>query len=553
MNIGRQLSNNAFPTLRMMKPKLLFLLCLLALSLLYSYPAILQMRPASMHQWGQCDRASIALNYYKENLSFLQPEVNNLDGDMTGKGVSELPIIQYTVAQLWKVFGFHEWMYRLIEVLLLFGGLYCLFLTFRLFVQNVFLCIVGTLMIFTSPIVVFYGNNFLADAPSFSFVLMAWYYFFLFREREKPKPLLISIALFTMASLLKVSSMINLVAIGGIYLIERFPRMQFGEGRKIFSGAMKPIVYFISTIILVMAWYAYARQYSDGHKSLIFLTGTRTFWHCDNKLFVWQGFLKDMLPGVYHYYFLLLLCALFVLLLIKGKKIPAILHHLLIFLALGVLSIFLLFYESFRLHDYYLVTLMVLPVFILLGTFVLFERNYEKVVHSKWFAGALSVVLLFNISYAALKSGMRYFSLEDRKVYEYLAPKDELAQWRWYHWDYEQKTRAFEKMEPYNRGHGISREDRVISLGDPSFNISLCLCDQKGFTINKPYDIKDSTLCAMIKEGGAKYLFICNKDIDTIPDVQHFTKNKMGAYKNIDVYKLDSSLCNGLPKLVNQE
>jgi hypothetical protein len=541
---GNNTNCGHFSTLHLMKrPRLIFLLCLLGLSLLYSYPAVLFLRPAAMHQWGQCDRASFALNYYKEGLSFFQPEVNNLWGDNTGKAASELPLLQYVVAQLWKVFGFHEWMYRGLEVLMLFCGLYYLFLTFRLFVKNTFLCLAGTLFIFTSPIIVFYGNNFLTDAPSFSLSLIGWYYFFLFRERDKPKHLLISVAWFTLASLLKISSMINLAAIGGIYLIERFPKMQFGEGRKIFSGRGKAIVYFLLAMVIIVAWYGYSRWYDDQHSNVIFLFTTRAFWNCDNKLFVWQGFFKDMLPGVYHYYFLAVLCALFAWLMIQRKKIPAILHHLLLFLALGALSVFLLFYESFRLHDYYLITLMVVAVFILLSTFVLLERNYVRLVQSKLFIAVVSAILVFNALYASLKSGIRYFSPKENKAYEYLVSKDELGLWRYYHWNYERTQKAFEKMEPYNRSLGIKRGDHVISLGDISFNISLYMMDQKGFTINKDYNIKDSTLCAMIKGGAAKYLFICNKDIDTIPDVRHFTKNKIGAYQNIDVYKLDESLC----------
>src|SRR5438477_3947055 len=106
------------------KSSLIFWFVLLLLFLIYNYYSILFFRPASMHQWGQCDRASIALNYYQEKEGFLNPKVNNLDGDCTGKGVSEMPVIQYISAQFYKVFGFHEWIYRLIELIILSGGLY---------------------------------------------------------------------------------------------------------------------------------------------------------------------------------------------------------------------------------------------------------------------------------------------------------------------------------------------------------------------------------------------------------------------------------------------
>jgi hypothetical protein len=524
------------------KSKWIFWFVLLALFFLYNYPSILFFRPSSIHQWGQCDRASIALNYYKENGTFLNPAVNNLRGDYTGKGVSEMPLLQYLVAQCWKVIGFHEWLYRLVEVIILCCGLYCLFLLFQMLLKNLFLSLAGTILIFTSPILVFYGNNFLTDAPAFSFLLIGWYFFFRFRDNPKKKFLILFILAFTTSALLKVSSLINLAAIAGIYFFELIPSVKFGEGKKIFPFKILPLTGFLFAACVNLAWYRFAIDYNYLHDSAVFLTGTRPFWNCSNKLFVWQGFYKDMLPAFFHYYFIFVLILLFSFLFIFMRKNLLLLNYLVGSLFVGVLFTFLLFYESYRLHDYYLVTLLVLPAFLLISFFALLKKNYPEVIHSKIFIGIISFIIIFNVSYASLKTSIRYFSPKENKIYELLVSKDELALWRWYHADYSNSLKAFETIEPYNRLLGIKREDCVISLFDPSFNISLYMMDQKGFTI-AGFGASRNALSKMIKSGGAKYLFVDTNKINDNQEIKYFLRHKIGNFRNIDIYKVDESLC----------
>src|SRR6188768_4374760 len=77
------------------------------------YSKTLFFRPSSTHQWRQTDCLSITKNYYEEGMHFFEPKIH-YQGPKDGHAVSELPILNYTVAALWKVFGEHEFIYRLL-------------------------------------------------------------------------------------------------------------------------------------------------------------------------------------------------------------------------------------------------------------------------------------------------------------------------------------------------------------------------------------------------------------------------------------------------------
>ena len=101
--------------------KILFIVLLFAVSFLYKYHQIAFKRPQSIHKWRQSDCASLALNYYQGGMKFFQPETHNLtsDGGTSGKcSTSEIPLLYYSVAVLYKIFGYHDWVYRIFNTLL---------------------------------------------------------------------------------------------------------------------------------------------------------------------------------------------------------------------------------------------------------------------------------------------------------------------------------------------------------------------------------------------------------------------------------------------------
>ncbi len=92
-------------------------------------------------------------------------------------------------------------------------------------------------------------------------------------------------------------------------------------------------------------------------------------------------------------------------------------------------------------------------------------------------------------------------------------------------------------MEKYNRKKGMKKSDLVICYPDPSFNISLYLLNQKGWTsFNNPNH--DSTLVLQQIKNGAKYLIINKIDLSSTPQLGAFMKDSIGQYEGFTLYKL---------------
>jgi hypothetical protein len=97
--------------------------------------------------------------------------------------VGEFPIIYYAVAKIWKITGPQEWIFRLVQTLILFVGLWCLFQVLHGLFRNWFWAGFTSLLLFTAPMLVFYGPNFFPDGPSLGlFSLPGIYYAILLKS-----------------------------------------------------------------------------------------------------------------------------------------------------------------------------------------------------------------------------------------------------------------------------------------------------------------------------------------------------------------------------------
>ncbi|MBC8486528.1 MAG: hypothetical protein H8D45_10860 [Bacteroidetes bacterium] len=152
-------------------------------------------------------------------------------------------------------------------------------------------------------------------------------------------------------------------------------------------------------------------------------------------------------------------------------------------------------------------------------SFLLLLRNKFKVVYTSVFFRIIVIVfLIHNVDFARRRIEGRY------------------SHKGWQNKNYIDSIQPFEEITPYLRSIGIKKSDRVISLSDNSINISLYLMNQKGWT---NYGISADSI--IIKEKinlGAKYLLIYNKETYEERSIQPFIENKIGEFKNIDIYAL---------------
>ncbi|MFM7668115.1 MAG: hypothetical protein ACKO7D_07995, partial [Bacteroidota bacterium] len=67
-----------------------------------------------IHEWRKTDSLSIAWNYY-QGASFLSPETNHISSWGNRNAAAEFPLVYYLVGNLWKIFGPHEWIAKLVS------------------------------------------------------------------------------------------------------------------------------------------------------------------------------------------------------------------------------------------------------------------------------------------------------------------------------------------------------------------------------------------------------------------------------------------------------
>jgi len=80
--------------------------------------------------WRQADNAAVSRNYFEGGMRFLRPQV---DWSGTGTGVvqMEFPLYQYSVAILYKVFGVHEVLGRVVSIAASLATIWVMFLLVR--------------------------------------------------------------------------------------------------------------------------------------------------------------------------------------------------------------------------------------------------------------------------------------------------------------------------------------------------------------------------------------------------------------------------------------
>src|SRR3989304_459279 len=267
-------------------PQILFIIILIAVSFFYNYHEIVFKRPQSVHKWRQSDCASIALNYYQGGMNFFNPETHNLtsDGGMTGKCcTSEVPVLYYTVAAFYKVFGYHDSIYSIFNTLLFFLGLFFLFRLLHYLLKDIFWAISLSLLFFTSPVLVFYGNNYLSNSSALAFSIVGWYYFIRFSFEPKPKWFYVSMTFFMLAAAFKVTALFSLFAIAGIYVLELLGIKKFNEGKKLFQHHLLFLIPILGVFALIGIWLFYAAYFNQKHDCTYFSTTIFPIWDLSRK------------------------------------------------------------------------------------------------------------------------------------------------------------------------------------------------------------------------------------------------------------------------------
>ncbi|MDB5283194.1 MAG: hypothetical protein JWO06_2269 [Bacteroidota bacterium] len=475
------------------------------------------MRPQGIHQWRQCDGASFARNYYYDSMNFFEPKINGIFGN-NGKMVGEFPIIYYTAACLYKVFGFHEFLLRLISLILFFIGLFYLYRTILFLLKDEFYSLICALLLFTSPVIIFYANNFLPDVPALSLAFIGYYYFLNYVKTCKPINLVWAALIFSLAGVLKITALIGFVAIIGVFVLSILFRRKNADENAWWKNFKHLLPFFLFPFLISLVWILYSKHYNAVNRTGYFLLTIRPLWEMSSDAIrdVLAQYRWNWSRQYFYSEFIKVIPFLVILIYLIPKRSFTMLAWFTMFLAGAALYV-ILFFAQFGVHDYYIICILLLPVAICV--MLLYRINEWK---PQWYSSPilrLTVLIFF---------GVCVYHGQYRTHERLNAPEDELQ--------------FFNMMdiEPYLNKIGVDINSRVISMGDPTSGVSLYLMNRKGwaqmsFTPFEPRDI------VFFKKRGAKFLIAqttWKPTAEKLKEYEPFMKNKIGEYKGASIYAL---------------
>jgi 4-amino-4-deoxy-L-arabinose transferase-like glycosyltransferase len=486
---------------------------LLILAVLYGLLGIyniLPLRPQSVHQWAQCDRASVAWNYYKGYADFFHPRVNNTDN---GTGITglEFPIVQYFVSILYRLFGFHEWLYRLTTLVVFTLGATAVFRLANYFLNNGLQSLLIMLLYVCSPLLTFYSCSFLPDIFSLSFAMIAWSLLIRYATEKNRWVLWKWFIAILVSCLIKPNSMIHLPVMAlFLYRSEVWT----------FKSPFRFMGFFLLVAGSTVAWYGYAAWLSKAYRSEVFLLEMRPPKSWQEVKDVWEIVSKDWIERVYHPWILaVVLCLGSVVSLYLNPFKNKLSSYSMMMLA-GTVSFLIMMLLQLSYHDYYIITMFPALVFLIITigeSFTKFSAKKGSIIY------VLLLLTSIGFEFYFAKTHLRTSHKKDNWKYGALY-----------------NDKYFQSDEILAAG-AISDTDQVIVVFDHSPDIALYLLGRRGVTV--PYRKVSETLMGYLNTGRYKYVMF-NKD-SQVNDVQFnpsdYPVDFIGEAKGVQIFKLSSA------------
>jgi hypothetical protein len=495
---------------------LIFGLLFIGLCWFYNYGETFFQPPQSVHIWRQTNGLSITQMYFDYNLNFFRPEIQNQMSDegLSGKTAGELPVIYFAMAKIWLVIGKSEWSFRLFQLLILFSGLFLLFRMLIPLTGNAIRAGFISMLLFTSPMFVFFGPNFLPDAPALAFTFVAWFFLYRFTEKRKYLSLWLSAVFFFLAIGLKITTGTSFIAIGLWCILEKF---FVKDEKRVFNFKLKHFLPFIVSALLIAAWNYYVNYYDALHKADFSFRGIWPIWNMAPGQY---ARIIDVLDKIYFKEFFspplqYATVLVWIFMLIKIKKVSPFFRFLLIIMPLGFAAILALWFQVLEGHDYYLITQM--QVLVMVWAIFFIYLKDKKIWNNPVAYVILLVVFYLLANDAAFRHKERYVG--------------------WMNEGYKLHMEALTEIAPYFEKWNIKPDDKVISVPDNSINASLYYMNRKGYTDFGSDFTQEATFRRRIYQG-ANYLVVNDTNILEQPVIQMFTHTFVGQYRNIRVYSL---------------
>lgn len=493
------------PKISISKILFFFISCIL-ICYYFNFDEIIFKRPQSLHLWRQSDCLSITDHYYKGN-QFLNNQVYYLGDKNDGKTMSEMPILYYTIGKIWNYTGKSEVIYRFIILLLFIISLFYFFYSREKIKSDFTYNIISSLFLFGSPVIAYYSINFLMDLPALSLAIVGLSHYYLFKKFNKNSNKYYFFLFYTLAGLLKISSLISFVAIILFEIIFTKDEIKI---------SLKKNWFLIFSLILIQTiWYKYAAYYNSIHNSGIFLIGTLPLWNMTSEEINITS--KAILEHIKWDYFSLSASYFIVILSLITLFHKQYKNRFLILLTIfGVLSFTALFFWALKDHDYYTINLFIfIPII-----FSEFQSIKDK-INFKLVFNILLIYIFFNqLNISSKRLEARY---------------DESS---WTNNNYAENIKRLENIETFLVKNNIYEGTKVLSLSDNSINTSLYFIQRSGWT-NYGIDYDTSKIKNCI-QNGAEYLIIYDRNefLSKEKQLSNLIDNFQDSLNGVLIYKL---------------
>lgn len=470
------------------------------------------------HTWRQTTSAGMAYCYYLNALNPWQPQILNRNV-ADGKTVGEFPIFYYLAAVGYRFFGFHHAILRLLHLLVYFLALYAIFQISLFFIKDLWLSLATALLFFVAPLLVFYGNNYTADVPAWSLAIIGTGMYIAYKQHKKHKYLFAAVFLYSLAGLLKPHALMAAAAMGlseWICLYKTPTDMKNTPAGKLYLI----ILIVIIPLLITLSWIVISLHYNQqtGAKQFYFLTSIKPIWKLTDDPDLIKYILKRTSTEWLSYFssrpmgILIVVGLAMCLITWKRNKVNILFWCSILSLAMSC-TYFLLFYEQFLHHDYYLIPFYTAVLFVILLLHAHITISFPKYL---WIYKTLIVGVVI---YSAI-----YTSQKMKKLYSL---------------DYFEQNPVFldEELIPYLRNLGIKKEDYVISFPDKSCDATLYYMLQPGFNQYYERTITKELLAEYIRLG-AKYLIINDTTIITEAGIEGYLSSPIGTYQCLKIYSL---------------
>jgi hypothetical protein len=498
-----------------------FLVIILALVLIYNFQETCFLKPQGLHQWRQCVGASYAMNYYNNDLDITQLRIyNHLSDNATSDfSIADFPILYYIVAVCYSIFGNSDSIFRIINALIMLSGLYFLMLSSYQLLKDRFWSFFIPVILFTSPTLVYYSNGFLPDTTAFGIVFIALYFVVKYIHSKKISHIYWASFLFTLAGLIKVTSLMSFLAISGtlvlMYIFSTKIRKEF--------NIYKFILPILLPIFFVLLWNFIVYRINSSIGGTISDTNLRPIWDMDALAVeeTWNRIQHRWLNSYFHISVQLTALAMFISSLIFFKKSMRVLTIITSLTLIGSLFFFFAFFRSLYAHDYDLINIFVLIIFGLVSGLILLKNYFPKVFRSNY----LKIAAMIWVSFLVIECN-KNINIKFHGYHNY-------SHKHFYH--------GLQDIEKTNRNLGIQQNDLVISIPDPSINITLYLMNQPGFTDFGLFNKSGTERIDYFIKKNAKYLIINDTSIYSKSEydyLQPYLVNKIGQHRNIGIFDL---------------